>query len=350
MGSQALAVTAFERPPGGWLDRSLGLSVTTEYFTTKANYESARGSYTRLTGDNKFSSLDTKFRARYSFSRELSAFGGFGLGYSQATDATFQKSNSQISEIFGGLNFLLHRKYLHVVPEVIVSAPINATSPVQTAPMTSDGVPYLRTGLFVHKPYRYFRFGAFGGFHVPLSDLGTRLVYELTVDARVFSIVTIGGGINGYETFLSDNGSLASRRQTAALANAGSQRYYAFEPALIEARGWVGFRPDRTLWIRVGAAKTLNGTNTAEGLALTASITYNSPRLFGTAPSTETRSSQPRTARPDEDSARKKFVPESETTEQDIFDSEEEEVLPRTKKDELDQTEKLLEKKARQSP
>lgn len=337
---QANAVTAYEAPPGGWVESSFGLSASTEYFMSQANYENARGSYSRLPGDNKFSSLESKFRGRYNFTTLFSAFAGFGLGYSQATDSVYQKSNSQLTEAFAGADFLLNKKYVRLVPEVLVSMPMSPTDPNQTDPLTSDGVPYIRTGLFAHKPLRYFRLGAFGGFHIPLSDLGTRFAYEVTADMRLFTVVTIGGGINGYETFLADSSTFASRNQTALRANAGSQRFFAFEPSLIEARGWVGFRPDRSMWIRVGVAKTLNGINTAEGFALTGSIVFNSSPLI---PTKNSKSSE----RPDEVSAKQNFVPDSEDMDQDLFENQEAEILPKSGEDDLDQTEKLLEKKAR---
>lgn len=341
-GRESFAVTAYEAPPAGWLERSFGLSASAEYFMTQANYDHTRGSYSRLPGDNKFSSLESKFRGRYNFSSNFSAFAGLGIGYSQATDAVYQKSNSQLTEVFGGANFLLSKKYVRLVPEFLVSVPMNPTDPNQTDPITSDGVPYVRAGLFAHRPFRHFRLGAFGGLHIPLAELGTRFAYEITADMRLFSVVTIGGGINGYETFLSDSSTWESRRQTALRTNAGSFRFFAFEPSLIEARGWVGFRPDRSLWIRVGVAKTLNGINTAEGFALTGSVLFNFPQ------SESTPRSAPR-SRPDEDSAKRNFVPETEETDQDLFESQELEILPGSGEDALDQTEKLLEKKARPS-
>ncbi len=343
-GPRASAVTAYETPPGGWASRTYGLSARVEYFVTQANYDNVRGSYSRLPNENKFSTIQSTFRGRYNFTTKFSTFAGLGLGYSQATDNVYHKTNSQITEVFGGANWLLHRQYFRIVPEVLVSIPMHPTDPNQTEPMTSDGVPYIRSGLFAHKPFRKFRLGAFGGFHIPLSDLGTRFAYEVTADMRLFSIVTLGGGISGYETFLADRSTRESRLQTAQRANAGSFRYYAFEPALIEARGWIGFRPDRTLWIRVGLAKTLNGIDTAEGFSITGSISFN-PQ-----PPTVVRTSAPQRykyIRPDESSAQRSFEPDTEDVDYDLFESEEAEVLPSSGEDALDQTEKLLEKKNR---
>lgn len=339
---KVFAVTAYEAPPAGWSEHRFSFSASASYFMTQANYDHTRGSYSRLPGDNKFSSLETTLRGRYNISSKFSAFTGLGIGYAQATDSVYHKSNSQLTEILFGADYLLNNKYVRLIPEFLLSVAMNPTDPNQTDPLTSDGVHYIRTGLFAHKPYRYFRLGAFGGLHIPLSDLGTRFAYEVTADMRLFSIVTIGGGINGYETFLSDNSTWESRRQTALRANAGSFRYFAFEPSLIEARGWVGFHPDRSLWIRVGVAKTLNGINSAEGFALTGSVLYNFPQS----------GSKQRSApleRPDEISAKRNFVPETEETDQDLFESQELEILPGSGEDALDQTEKLLEKKARPS-
>ena len=346
LSTSAGAVTAYEAPPGAWVEKSFGVSVSSEYFSSKANYDSSRGGYVRLVGDSKYSSFDTKFRGRYNFSQKVSAFGGFGLGYASATDLFVEKTNSQLTELVGGVDFLLSKRFVYLIPELMFSFPMSRTDAMQTAPLTSDGVTYMRAGLYLHKPYKKFRLGAFGGAQIPLEDLATRVVFEVTADMRLFKVMTFGGGISGYESVLADRGTQLGRSATAARSSAGSYRYYSFEPSLLEARGWLGFRPDKSLWIRAGLGKTINGIRAAEGFSVLFSVAYNSPKMAGGSDSEAPPRLRPN-ERPDEETAARGFVPSSEPTDQEAFESEAADVLPRSKKGELDQFEKMLEEKSK---
>lgn len=339
-GSYTWAVTAFEAPPGGWMENSFSLLATGEYFSSKANYDATRGSYSRLPGDSSFQTFETKYRGRYNHTARTSYFGGLGISYSHAIDQVNDKTNSQFTDLFIGADYLLNKKYVHIVPEIQAGLPLSPTDPNQTTPLTSDGVMYVRAGLFAHKPFKNFRLGGYSGFHVPSDGLASKFLYELTVDMRAFKVATLGFGIDGYETVMSDKKTRADRTRTAALADAASNRFYGFEPSLLEVRGWLGFRPDKSLWVRIGLAKTVNGTNAAEGQSILASIAYNSPRLDKSSP----REPEYRKLfRPDVETAKKTFKPAEEPNEQDVFDSEEFNSLPGTGKGDLDRTERLLE-------
>ena len=328
-----------ESPPSIWNPESMGVSSSAEYFNSTANYDETRGSYTKLANSNSFTNFETRTRGRYAFSNSVSAFTGFGFAQSQATDISTNKTNTNVTDVFLGADFQLLRRWWRVIPEFEFSYPTDAATKNQTVPLTNEGVWYARAGVFMFKPYKYFRFESYLGFHYPGEGLAKRFIYTLLAETAFASGFSLGGGIDGTESLLADEKSSADRLTPQVFADAGSHRFWAYNPSLIEARVWLGFRADKAFTFRLGYAKTLNGMRSAEGQSLLLSLAYNSPgdKMEGK------RLRDILQKRADEN-----FKTEPEKTDPEIFQQPDSEPLtPKIKKKEtLDDTEKLLENRA----
>lgn len=342
--STSLGGPANEIPPSSFNSGSIGASINSEYFTTKANYESSRGAYTRLPGDSNLTHTEVRMRGRYTFTRKFSLFAGSSFSHVQAVDLVHTKTNSQITEGLGGINYLFATKLALFIPEILVSVPVDRTSANQITPMTNDGVTYVKSGIFILKPFRRFRLCSFLGLHYPMDSLAKKFLYEATLDMRVFDTFTIGGGVDGYEPAMSDEKTLINRMASATRANAGSERFYSYNPSLIEARGWIGWRPDTSLWIRAGYAKTLNGLHTAEGQSFLLSVQFNSSHVDFSSDASRTSSRKGS----DPDSALKTFEVDIEDTDQSVFQPDDGEIKNTKRgRESLDATEKMLEQKSK---
>lgn len=281
--SSAFAYTVPEAPPSAWNRGSFGIQTSDEYFFSHANYGDSRGEYQSLANNQKWSSFENRIKIRMGFTDVVSVYGGLGADassattYSAATNSTTDKSNSNINEVYAGLDFLLARRWWRVVPEIELSYPTDETQRLQTSPLTSDGVPYANLGVFLFKPYRYLRFEGYLGFHIPGSQLATRFMYNLGTEVALFGAFSVGAAVQGYESVVSDGTSSAERKLTQASADATSGRFWTYNPALLEAKAWVGLRFDRSFGLRLGYAKTLNGVRTAEGQSVLLSLYFNTP-------------------------------------------------------------------------
>ncbi|MES2965231.1 MAG: hypothetical protein V4760_15200 [Bdellovibrionota bacterium] len=333
----ARGATIPESPPSSWNPGSFGFSSTTEYFTSTANYDTVRGSFNRLPSGNSFTTFETRAKARYAFAHAVSAYGGLGFAQSKASDTSVDKTNSNVTDFFVGANFQLVRRWWRVVPDFEMSLPLDAAKRFQTVPLTSEGVWSTRAGVFLFKPFKHLRFESYLGFLYLGEGLSKRFLYSLLAESA-FGGFTFGGGISGYESVLADEKTENERTGTQALADAGSGRYWAYNPALLEARGWLGFRADKAFTVRLGYAKTLNGVRTAEGSSILLSVAYNSPgdKSKGRA----IREGLPVDRRGPEDS----FQAEPETTDPELFDQKNDPLVPK-KNESLDDTEKILEKR-----
>lgn len=336
------ATPAYEPPPGTFVEGGVGASSSTEFFTTTANYEKSRGEYTSLPTNNNLTFLESKLRARYTATSRFSLFAGTTYASTRATDPLRTKTNARMSEFIGGVDWLVNVPYVQLTLEVLGSSPLDMSDPAQVVPMTNDGVFYFRPGVFVQKALRRFRLGGYAGVHAPAGGLATRFIYEATVDTRLFWWFTLGGGVNGYETMLTDTSTLVNRQSTAGVSNVGSERFYSYNPALIEGRAWVGIRPNKAFWLRFGYAQTINGLHNAAGSSYLLSLVYNSSTPpFSESPDYYAPESR---RRPSPDNVLRSFEPDVEPSDMSVFDQDYEESMKG--KTPLDKTERMLEKRS----
>lgn len=271
-----------ETPPWSWRKGSFGLSSTTEYFSTSANYGPKRGEFTRLTGDNRLTDFNSWVRGRYAFWPKFSLYGGFGVGQTRALDSVAEKTNSGLSEAYLGGHFTVWRQWLLMVAEIEAGMPLDAGGPLvafnrtRTAPLISDGAYYARALLHMRRNIGAFRLFGYVGGRVPTDGLAKTLLYGVFGEIPIGDFLMLGGGVDGREVLLNDELTLNERAVTTSSADAESWRFRAFDPAILRARGWVGFKPGQTVEIRVGYMKTLTGLRDAEGQAFTLGIDFSS--------------------------------------------------------------------------
>lgn len=343
----ARAIAAYEAPPSIFLENSLGVSASTDYFSTNANYEPSRGAYTSLNNGNSLTHWASHLRGRYTPTTRFSFFAGTTFAQTAAITPFQTKTNSAFTEFFAGIDWLLNTDYVQLTGEVIGSLAIDTVSDLQTKPYTNDGAHYFRPGLFAQKGFKRFRLGGYMGVHVPTGPLATLFLYEATIDARLIWSLTAGAGINGYETLVPDTSTLVNRQTAAGIANVSSERFYSFNPALVEGRVWLGWRPSKQLWLRLGYAQTINGLHNAAGSSYLLSVVYNTRSFdFGGGGGSDYAPPPPRPLSPDE--RLRSFEPDLEATEQGIFDMDDGTAPPPKRVNPLDQTERMLEKKSKE--
>ncbi|HVK60297.1 MAG TPA: hypothetical protein VM432_02055 [Bdellovibrionales bacterium] len=324
MSSVALAGSLPESPPSIWNPGSYGVSATSELFTSNANYGEERGSYSKLEEGHSITVFETRPRARYAFTHAISAFAGTSFAQTKAVDSDTEKTSANLTEVYGGFDWQLNRRWWRVVPEFEFSYPVTATDPDQTVPLTSDGVWFMRAGVFLFKPYKRIRFESYLGLHYPGEGLAKRFNYSLASEVALIRGFSIGGGVYGYETIVSDDKTQAERTRTTDRANAGSQRFWAYDPALLEARAWVGFRADRAFTFRLGYGKTINGVRTAEGSSVLLSIAFSSPgdKSRGRAIRAGHTVEDEEIIEPEVEAPREEFETEPEVVDPELFDQQ----------------------------
>lgn len=281
VGTSSVA-SPIETPPWAWRKGSFGISSTTEYFSSKANYDTVRGQYTHLTGDNSFTDFNTWVRGRYAFWQKFSMYAGAGVGQVRAVDAVTEKTNSGLTQAYLGGHFTVWRQWLLMVAEIEAGTsldaggPMKAISQTQSIPLIDDGTYYGRAILHMRRDIRFFRLFGHVGVLFPTDGLSKKLLYGVYGELPLGDFLMVGGGVDGQETLMNDELTEAERNITQVTANAGSARYRSFDPAILRARGWVGFKPGQTVEIRAGYMQTLTGQRSAAGQAFTLNLVFSS--------------------------------------------------------------------------
>src|SRR4051812_24686520 len=72
----AHAMTLPETPPPSWKEGNYGATLNSEFFSTHANYDDVRGSFTKLPNGQQFSAFENRLKARYATSDSTSWFLG----------------------------------------------------------------------------------------------------------------------------------------------------------------------------------------------------------------------------------------------------------------------------------
>jgi hypothetical protein len=276
MPAFAASLSLPEDPPFQWRANSWGISSYNEYFMTNANFDKTRGSFINLPASNTFSSFETTMRGRFAFTSDLSVFGGLAGAHSMASDAKTDKTTTGIDHALIGADYLLWQKGFRVIPEISAGVALSNNNVGQATPMIGDGVNYGRVGIFVFKPFRRLILNSYLGFHVPAEGLAKRFLYQFSTEFNLSQIFSLGAGINGYETVMGDTGTEADRTRTTLTGNAGSNRFWAFDPSMLEARVWIGYKPRRGMAIRLGYGNEITGVRTAEGQSVLLSFVFNS--------------------------------------------------------------------------
>lgn len=292
-GGQSLAASPIETPPWSWRKGSFGISSTTEYFTSNANFGPMRGEFSRLAGDNSLTDFNTWVRGRYAFWPKFSMYSGFGVSQVRAVDQVNEKTNSGLTEAYLGGHFTVWRKWLLMVAEIEAGMPLDAGGPLvnfsktQTTPLIADGAYYARAILHMRRNLGPAYLFGYVGTHIPSEGLAKRLLYGVYGEFPIGDFLMAGGGIDGHEVLINDELTAAERNVTNVSANAGSQRYRSFDPAILRARGWIGFKPGKTVEIRAGYMQALTGLRDANGSAFTLNVVFSSipKRTFRTRPS-----------------------------------------------------------------
>lgn len=271
-----------ETPPWSWRKNSFGISSTSEYFSSNANFGPKRGEFTRLPGDNHLTDFNTWLRGRYAFWSRFSMYAGAGLGQVRALDSVNEKTNSALTEAYLGGHFTVWRKWLLMVAEIEAGMPLDYGGPLkkfhngQTVPLVADGAYYGRAVLHMRRDISFFRLFGYVGAHVPSDGLAKRLLYGVYGESPIGDYLMIGGGLDGQEVLINDELTALERTVTNDSANSGSQRYRSFDPAVMRLRGWLGFKPGRTVEIRAGYMQTITGLREAQGSAFTLNVVFSS--------------------------------------------------------------------------
>ncbi|HRK08095.1 MAG TPA: hypothetical protein PLZ57_10030 [Pseudobdellovibrionaceae bacterium] len=336
----AFAAPYVEQPPWGWRKASFGFGGSTRYTTTQANYGPGRGEFTRLTGDNQLTAFETNFRGRYAFWPKFSMYAGGAFSQVRAIDSVNEKTNNGLTEINAGGHFVVWRNWLIMIAEVQGGIAMSKNTRLQTAPLLHDGVSYAQAVLHMRKNIGRTRWIGHVGANFPSDGFAKKVLYGFVGELPIGDAMLIGGGVEGYDSMITDELTESERNLSINAANAGSQIFAAWDPAQTSFKVYAGFLPGRTVDIRAGYQQSFTGLRAPHAQTFFLSLNFGSvPRRGGT------RVTTPPGIEPVSPNDQDGFRLDNEKTDRTIFTPEEDGFEPARIENDLRETERLLDGK-----
>ena len=278
--------------PMSWRKGRSEVSAAAAYFTSSANYTS-RGTYDDLVGDGSLQNIDARFGYRYNLGNDFAVFTGAVVSSTTAKDSTLTRDNSNLSEVLLGASMAIVRKRGFILAgELEGSFTTDKIDPNTVNALTSDGVNYLHPRLFAQKGLgKFYIYGSTG---LKIRDEGLSGLLTWAAEfGRVFGKVKLGVGASGYESLLADELDLDTRARVTNRVNAGSYKFYAFEPALIQIDLNGEYALSKDFRLAAIASQSIDGEGSAAGLTVGLQLRYGFDLNFGSSDSSPKKSGEP---------------------------------------------------------
>ena len=322
----ALSILAFacqvqarpvDMPPWVLKEGYFRITETANYFSTKANYEAARLAYQSLSGNQSLTGVESLTKVRYNFTDDISSY--LGAGFNQVTVRSIgqEKTKTNFTDVLVGTDFYLTKTWMQLIAEMELSYAVDAIDKNTTNPLIHDGVHYGRFSIFGYKYTRYVNPYFHAGVKIPDEGMAKVFLYGFALENPFARKFLIGVGLEGEETLISDEIAETNRRTVTARVNAGSYKYYTYNPALLEAKAWFGFSPNPSWQMRIGLGSSIQGVRRAAGENIFFMLSYN----FEPRPSREGFNYwvQDERSRQQSNRALKGFKVDPEKADQDLF-------------------------------
>lgn len=250
-------------------DFEIGLN----YYKTSTNFD-AGGSTAGLASGNYLLYTDLSAEVRYVINSNVGLIAGLQITNSESDDAIATRKNSNLSYLHLGLDYLFEkgRSYLFFM-ELLLSYPLEKISSDTDSALNSDGAIELKpqaTMVFYKEGYSPY---ASLGLNYRTEGLSTLLTFMLGAEIE-FERMGLGGNLNGFFSILGDQKTQEERELLNHNVNAGSARFNAFNPGLIDADVYMKYYVSKDFIVKGNISYAVSGVNYAQGMRIGASVVW----------------------------------------------------------------------------
>lgn len=241
-----------------------GYSVN--FFKTQANFN-ASGEQDVLKDDATFQNTDIELQARYVIWQDFGVYGGLNIGNSESNDINANRKNSSISYFNLGSDYQFYQSsWLSLFADAAYHHAIEKVAADTDSVMNSDGGSDFHVRMGSVMTLDYFQIFGGGGFKYRLSGLSSLLTYTLGMQSQ-FDQFVFGGAINGYASVMddADTDNISEREAISLRVNAGSKKFNAINPNLLDTDFYFQYLFDRDISFKFNGGYTMIGSNSAVG-------------------------------------------------------------------------------------
>ena len=247
----------------------------TDYYSAVANYTRSGGQFVRLTDGNSFSLVTLDPRIRWGASSKTAFWVGTQIGFANSQTLNVTRTNSVLNHVSGGFDYLWKR-----TRTFDLIADVEGIFPLQRVDVNSDKVP-TGEGAIEIKPrlLTKFRWGtvspfAYAGFHFRDEGRATLLPYGAGAELRL-SKSFLGAELRGYTSVTDDeNINTPAAKEAIAGKSGGALRFFTVNPSLLEARAWWRSQPMHGWGYKIEAGTSMTGSATSAGFDALFAMNY----------------------------------------------------------------------------
>lgn len=246
------------------------------YFYSEANYGSTGSGTSSLTSGNHYQLLDVNLSTRYMPSRDWSVFAMGTIGSAESKDSVATRSNSSLSQLVGGFDFVMYDGWFQLVPELAVLIPLQKVDTASDAALNSEGVYEMWARLTAQKDFGPLRGYGWIGFNYRGEERSYLLPWGLGVQLKGRS-VRLGGEIFGFQSISEDKDTNNKTLRDAYLntVDAGSYKFYSVNPSVVDSLVYLTWMINSKWSLQGNTGLTLAGENSAAGFHVGGFIRYS---------------------------------------------------------------------------
>ncbi len=250
-------------------------SLITEFYTTDSNYDKQGGSFESLPNDNKFTYIAAKPSFTYGLTNKVGLSTGLTYAYGKSETSTATRTNGAVTDANFSLYYKLATKSFYLLPQIRTSVPILTFDPDDDKAIINEGALRVEFGAWVEKKFLKHRFY----FYTAYAYQGDGRAHFAPWEVGAYNSIgrfLYGGSIWGQEIISDDEfiDSPETRSNRTDQFNAGSLRFYAVNPNIMNAKAWAGMRIFNNFLFYLKYEKSINGSNTANGQSILAELKW----------------------------------------------------------------------------
>ncbi|WP_291515619.1 hypothetical protein [Bdellovibrio sp. ArHS] len=246
----------------------------TQYFYSEANYPSSGGGSQNLPSGNHYSLWDMDLESRYMPRSDWSVLAWGKMSNSESKDSLATRSNSSITEVAAGMDFLMYDGSFQLVPEFIAVVPLEEVDPKSDSVLNSEGVFELLSRLIAQKDFGTYRGYAWVGFNYRGDGRSFLLPYGIGAQLKL-PRMRLGAELFGYRSITDDTEDTILRTGYINSANAGSMKFYSVNPNILDSQVYGNWLISPKWTVQVNGGATLAGSNAAAGFHVGGFLRYS---------------------------------------------------------------------------
>ncbi len=249
-------------------------------FNSDANYTANGGEYLSLIKGQRYSLYDLDLSARWNPNARYGIFGDVVIASAQSQGVSETRTNSSVSDVTLGIDYMLYKGWVQIVPEFSGSFPMTRITPKTDGVMNSDGTMNGTFRILFRRELPWVRFYTHFGYQYKDDGRASRLPYALGAELD-FNKTYLGFELGGFRSvsYDQDTNTPALKTTVTDRVNAGSLKFYSVNPSVMELKTWLAWDLAPYLSMNIGGGGTINGENYAAGYQFFAGITYRTITL-----------------------------------------------------------------------